>query len=168
MVGLPGLAINQRGESWIDPDEMMETLEELQRLSTGLFFLLTEDKECPHGMRLALRERLSELGSGFVALPIADFAAPSSAWVRGWNRLWPRVAGVLDNGGSVGFCCAYGAGRSGMIAAHTLSRRGLSVDEALRRVRDAFAEAVESPEQEHWLLGHDDAKEGHALGGYTD
>ncbi|MFJ6322147.1 MULTISPECIES: hypothetical protein [unclassified Rhizobium] len=151
-LGAPGVMIDHRGETWVNPEGIDETLAALDASSATLFLLLARDEDCPHGFRATLRERVKHTGMGFIALPIDDFSVPDAPWMRAWRRLHGRVSMTLAGGQAVALCCSFGAGRSGMVAAHILNERGLSVDEALAWLRAAFPESVESPRQEAWLV----------------
>ena len=150
-LGAPGVTIDHRGEVWIDPEGIEATLAALATHGTGLFLFLARDGDCPAGFRLLLRESVRKAGTTFIALPIDDFSAPGAAWMRAWERLQERISALLAQNRAIALCCSYGAGRSGMVAAHILNAQGLSVDEALSMIRRAFPESVESPLQEDWL-----------------
>lgn len=151
MCGIPGLEIGARGDAWMSPEHLDETLDVLGQHDVTFFVYLARDIEGPPGMRLLLKDRLKQRGIGFLAIPIDDFGAPGAAWMRAWDRVADALEEVLNDGHAVGLCCAYGAGRSGMVATHILNRRGASVENALARVRAEFPEAVESSAQEAWL-----------------
>lgn len=150
-LGAPGVTIDHRGEVWIDPEGIKATLAALAIHRTGLFLFLARDGDCPAGFRLLLRESVRKAGTAFIALPIDDFSAPGAAWMRAWERLEGWISALLAQDRAIALCCSYGAGRSGMVAAHILNAQGLPVDEALSMIRRAFPESVESPLQEDWL-----------------
>ncbi len=150
-LGAPGVTMNHRGEVWIDPEGMDGTLAALIERRAALFLFLARDGDCPPGFRPLLRDRVRQAGMAFAALPIDDFSAPGATWMRAWRRLEGRISALLADDRAVVLCCSYGAGRSGMVAAHILNAGGLSVEQALATVRRAFAESVESPLQEDWL-----------------
>ncbi len=157
-LGAPGVTIDPRGELWVDPAGIDETLTALAACGTDLFLFLARDGDCPPGFRTLLRRRVRQRGIAFAALPIDDFSAPGAAWMRAWRRLEARASALLARDGAIALCCSYGAGRSGMIAAYILNARGLSVEEALATVRRAFPESVESPLQEDWLHNQDNGR----------
>ncbi len=157
-LGAPGLAINPRGEVWVDPEGIDETLAALLARRADLFLFLARDSDCPPGFRSLLRKHVRQRGMAFAALPIDDFSAPGPAWIKAWRRLEGSISAVLAGDRAIALCCSYGAGRSGMIAAHILNAQGLSVDEALSTVRLAFPESVESPLQEDWLYNQNNGR----------
>lgn len=157
-LGAPGVTIDHRGEVWVDPEGIDATLAALAERDTALFLFLARDGDCPPGFRPLLRQGVRQAGIAFAALPIDDFSAPGAAWMRAWRRLEGRVAALLAEGRAIALCCSYGAGRSGMVAAHLLNARGLSVEAALSTVRRAFPESVESPLQEDWLHNQENGR----------
>lgn len=157
-LGAPGVTIDHRGDAWVDPAGIDETLAALATRGVGLFLFLARDSDCPPRFRAMLRGKVKQAGMAFAALPIDDFAAPGPSWMRAWRRLDGRISALLAAGHAVALCCSYGAGRSGLAAAHILNRRGLSVEEALSTIREAFPESVESPLQEAWLHIHDNGR----------
>ena len=157
-LGAPGLTISPRGEVWVDPEGLDETLAALAARGADLFLFLARDSDCPPGYRILLRKHVRQTGMAFAALPIDDFSAPGQTWIKAWRRLEGRVYALLAANRAIALCCSYGAGRSGMIAAHILNARGLSVDEALSTVRLAFPESVESPLQEDWLYNQNNGR----------
>jgi hypothetical protein len=157
-LGAPGVTIDHRGDAWVDPAGMDETLAALATRGAGLFLFLARDSDCPPRFRAMLRGKVKQAGMAFAALPIDDFSAPGAAWMRAWQRLEDRVSALLGEGRAIALCCSYGAGRSGLAAAHILNRQGLSVVEALSTIREAFPESVESPLQEAWLHIHDNGR----------
>lgn len=150
-LAVPGLSIDHRGEGWIDPEALAETLAELRRRDTALFLLLVRDDECPAGLRKLLKQRAREAGIDLIALPIDDYEAPGASWLRAWRRIEARVERQMAAGRSLALCCLYGAGRSGTVAAAILCWKGLAPPEALARLRSAFPDSVESPVQEAWV-----------------
>ena len=156
--GAPGVTLDYRGDAWVDPDGIDETLAALATRGAGLFLFLARDSDCPPRFRAMLRGKVKQAGMAFAALPIDDFSAPGAAWMRAWQRIEDRVSALLGEGRAIALCCSYGAGRSGMAAAHILNRQGLSVEEALSTMRVAFPESVESPLQEAWLHIHENGR----------
>lgn len=150
-LGVPGLEIAHDGAAWLSPESMEETIRQLAQWQVRLLLLLGEAAEYPADTIATVRRvcALNEIRA--VALPIADFSAPSPAWERAWRKIAAGLGRRLDAGQAIGLCCFYGAGRSGMIAAMMLQERGLDTDEAIATVRRGFSESIESPVQEAWL-----------------
>jgi len=150
-LGVPGLEIARDGAAWLSPESMEETIRHLAQLRTCLLLLLGEAAEYPPDTIGMVRRLCGLHDIRVVALPIADFSAPSPAWERAWRKIAAGIGRRLDAGETIGLCCFYGAGRSGMIAAMMLQERGLDTDEAIAAVRRGFSESIESPVQEAWL-----------------
>lgn len=153
-LGVPGLRVAHDGKSWLSPDDIAETVHDLSALRVRLLVFLLEPEECPRDARRMVRLACAENGIRFLALPIADFAAPSPAWERAWRKIAPCVNGIFGKGEAIAACCLYGAGRSGTVAAMILQERGMKTDDALATIRRGFPDSVESPIQEAWLRGH--------------
>lgn len=153
LLGLPGLVIDYRGQAALDPAELALTAAALAAIETAALIVLIEGREAPAGWRGLLRDGLGHHGIRLLALPIRDFQPPGATWLRAWARLESWVLASLGAGQALALSCSYGAGRSGMIAAHILRRQGMAGAAALALVRAGFAEAVESPEQEAWVCG---------------
>ena len=85
-------------------------------------------------------------------LPITDLAIPGEAFKEAWNTHGSDILRSLKRGERVVVHCAGGLGRSGMIAAKLLTIFGISPDEAILKVREARPGAIETPEQETYVL----------------
>ena len=83
-LGAPGVTIDYRGDAWVDPDGIDETLAALATRGAGLFLFLARDSDCPPRFRAMLRGKVKQAGMAFAALPIDDFSAPGAAWMRAW------------------------------------------------------------------------------------
>jgi ADP-ribosyl-[dinitrogen reductase] hydrolase len=91
-------------------------------------------------------------GFAHAHLPIPDFGVPPPNTVALWRGLSPKVHGALAAGARVLVHCRGGLGRSGTLAALVLMERGLSADIAIQQVRHARPGAIETAEQERWLM----------------
>jgi len=101
-----------------------------------------------------LGKAVQAAGMRWLHLPIGDMAAPDRPWEEGWKDIGPRVHQWLQAGERVVFHCGGGQGRAGTIAALTLIERGLASEDAIREVRLARPGAIESIDQERYLLNH--------------
>lgn len=150
-MGFPGLTKAVDGAAYIDPDASAATLADPSLAGFPVLIALIEEQEAPEDALGALDRVLSARGAALKHLPIIDYAAPSPAFEARWVDEGPRCQQLLDDGRTIGVTCHYGAGRSGTIAARLLIDRGLRPEDAIKTVRAAFAESIESPAQHDWL-----------------
>lgn len=85
-------------------------------------------------------------------LPVVDGAAPGSGFEAAWARAGAALHARLDASERIVLHCQAGLGRSGEVAARLLSERGLTAADAIRSVRRARPGAIQTPEQERWVL----------------
>ena len=152
IMGFPGLAIGIDGSSHIDPDALHHTLRGAADLQVRFLMVLTEAVDVPTGAHRLLRDRARAQGLRTIYAPVVDFGIPDAAFLRAWRKIAPSLHDVLDDDGTIGLTCSYGAGRSGTIAALMLIERGLAPEAAIDRVREGFHEAIESTVQIDWLM----------------
>ena len=95
-----------------------------------------------------LGDRVRALGMQWLHLPIADFAAPESAFETGWAGAAPGLRATLSGGGRVFVHCRMGLGRTGTVAARLLVELGMDPPRAIEAVRAARPGAVETEAQE--------------------
>ncbi|MBE3640578.1 protein-tyrosine phosphatase family protein [Mangrovicoccus algicola] len=150
-MGFPGLAFGIDGGAYLDPARMAATLDHPVLSRCGLLAVLVEPGEMPGGALAALETACTARGTGFAHLPIEDYSVPGPGFRAGWAQIESRVARILEDGGTLGLSCHYGAGRSGLIAAGLLIDQGLSAEAALEVLRGQFPDSVESAAQLDWL-----------------
>ncbi len=85
--------------------------------------------------------------------PISDMQPPSAEFDECWHEQGSNLHSLLDSGGTAVLHCWSGKGRTGTVAARILVERGVSVSEAMRLVRACRPGAIETEEQEHYVLG---------------
>lgn len=93
-------------------------------------------------------------GIAWHGLPIVDGAIPDTAWEENWIKIRLSLHQVLRNGGRIVIHCKGGLGRTGLLAARILIEFGMSPDEAIKQVRQARPGAIETIEQERYIIGH--------------
>lgn len=99
---------------------------------------------------LSLTEREPSLpGFEVLRIPVIDMTSPSIDQLR---KAVAFIRDIVGRGGAVVAHCTAGMGRTGTILAAYLVAEGLTVDEALRRVRRLRPGSVETSEQEYALL----------------
>jgi len=91
-------------------------------------------------------------------LPIRDVSVPSTAFEVTWAEAGKTLRARLLDGQSIVVHCRGGLGRTGMVAARLLVELGEKPVTALQRVRAARPGAVETVEQEEYVLGLRDSK----------
>jgi protein-tyrosine phosphatase len=111
-----------------------------------------------HEFKMLGVERLGEAvvaaGIEWHHLPIRDVQVPDAGFEAGWASAGVRLGNRLRNGERVLVHCRGGLGRTGMVAARLLVEvAGVTPQRALDDVREARHGAVETPEQEAWVLG---------------
>ena len=111
--------------------------------------LLTPDEVAE--MELGMEERYSrEHQLEFVSFPIVDRRVPESRAAA--LKLIERLEAALARGRNINVHCRQGIGRSALIAAGLLFARGVSAEEALKRISDArHALVPETSEQRKWI-----------------
>ncbi len=111
--------------------------------------LLTVDEEAD----LHLRNEGSEIrsqGMDFTSLPIPDRQIPRSE--EKWSKVLDQVDRELSAGKNVLVHCRQGIGRSGMVAACLLVKKGMSPSAAVESVSAARGVPVpETAEQRDWI-----------------
>jgi ADP-ribosylglycohydrolase/protein-tyrosine phosphatase len=109
--------------------------------------LMTDDELRRHGVP-ALGRAVEHLGLEWHHLPIDDADVPGAAFERRWTYSGLRLRRHLLAGGKVLLHCLGGLGRSGTVAARLLVELGTPPEAAMRAVRIARADAIETPAQE--------------------
>lgn len=101
-----------------------------------------------------LGEAIAGCGMRWHHLPIKDVNTPGPGFEAGWRSACPQLLGNLRRGGRVLVHCRGGLGRAGMVAAMLAIEMGLQPQEALRKVRAVRPGAVETTEQEDFVLAY--------------
>ena len=111
--------------------------------------LLTPEEEEELDLKDEAREAKSA-GMKFISLPIADRQVPrAESDVRGAIE---KLDADLSRGKNAVIHCRQGIGRSGLLAACLLIRKGLSSGAAVEAVSAARGVPIpETPEQRHWI-----------------
>jgi protein-tyrosine phosphatase len=132
--------------------ELASDLDAIEAWGTGTIVTLIE----PHEFELleipTLGEAVRERGIDWLHLPIRDVSIPDAKFEADWPRHSARLRARLKAGENVLIHCRGGLGRAGMIAARLLVDGGLAPAAAITRVRAARPGAIETPEQEAWVL----------------
>ena len=128
-------------------------LDRIAAWGARLLISLVEDDELAFLGIDDLGRLVGRADMSWLHLPIPDFRAPGEEFERGWERHGPEVHDRLARGEDVAIHCLAGLGRSGTVAARLLIELGDDPEEAVHRVRLARPGAIQSAEQERYLLG---------------
>ena len=105
-----------------------------------------------------LGERILERGLQWHHLPIADLSAPGPGFETAWPAVAVQLRRWVTDGGCVLVHCRGGLGRAGTVAACLLVELGVAPQDAVRRVRAARPNAIETAAQERYVLGYRSTK----------
>ena len=86
-------------------------------------------------------------------LPIADVSTPDDGFERNWDLAGDALRTLLRIGRDVLVHCRGGLGRAGTIAARLLTELGMEPAIAISRVRAVRPGAIETQDQEKYVLG---------------
>jgi ADP-ribosylglycohydrolase/protein-tyrosine phosphatase len=99
-----------------------------------------------------LPDAIGAAGLEWHHLPVTDVAAPDERFERRWVYAGLRIRERLRNSERVLVHCRGGLGRAGSVAARLLVEFGAEPGEAIRQVRAVRPGAIETREQEDWVL----------------
>lgn len=85
-------------------------------------------------------------------LPIRDVSIPGPAFEHAWVTVGAQLRARLQNGFNVFIHCKGGLGRAGTVAARILAELNVNPREAISAVRAVRPGAIETAEQEHYVL----------------
>jgi ADP-ribosyl-[dinitrogen reductase] hydrolase len=86
-------------------------------------------------------------------LPIIDVSTPDEGFERQWEAAGNELRTLLRSGRDVLVHCRGGLGRAGTIGARLLIELGMEPATAIRQVRAARPGAIETNEQERYVMG---------------
>ena len=84
-------------------------------------------------------------------LPIVDVHAPDKRFMDLWKSAGPKLRQILQSGGKILLHCRGGLGRTGMVAAQLLVELGMPHKDAIKAVRDARPDTIETLDQERYV-----------------
>ncbi|SCW76333.1 ADP-ribosyl-[dinitrogen reductase] hydrolase [Sphingobium faniae] len=96
----------------------------------------------------AVRERHMD----WFHLPVRDVSVPGADLEEQWAVMGPNLRSRLRQGFDILVHCKGGLGRAGTIAARLMAELGTEPAEAIRQIRLVRPGAIETPEQEVWVL----------------
>src|SRR5271169_4874427 len=143
--GKLAMAARPRGGYWLEDDLVRG---ERESVDTLLTLLTREEKKNLH-----LRQEAGEakrLGMGYASFPIPDRQIPTSE--AKWAEILENITRTLSQGKNVVVHCRQGIGRSGLVAACLLVRRGMSPGAAVELASAARGVSIpETSEQRDWI-----------------
>lgn len=113
---------------------------------------LIEEHEFPLLQVEALPQAVPAAGLEWVWWPIRDVSVPDERFANGWAEQGTLLCERIRQGERVLVHCRGGLGRAGMVAARLLVALGIEPAEAIKRVRAVRPGAIETPQQEEWVL----------------
>jgi protein-tyrosine phosphatase len=143
--GKLAVAARPRGGDWLKDDIASWKRADID----AVLSLLTPDEERDLGLRDEAGEvRTQEMD--FTSFPIPDRQIPRSE--AKWAEVLERIAGALSAGKNVLVHCRQGIGRSGLVAACLLVKKGMSPGAAIESVSAARGVSIpETAEQRDWI-----------------
>ncbi|WP_431298472.1 ADP-ribosylglycohydrolase family protein [Tabrizicola sp. BL-A-41-H6] len=115
---------------------------------------LIEDHEFEMLSVASLGDVIQSRGMEWYQFPIRDLDVPTEPAMERWRTLSPKLHRIVERGGRILLHCRGGRGRAGMMAALLLIERGREAPAAISEVRSVRPGAIETAEQERWLLHH--------------
>ena len=135
-----------------EPGGVLDDLEWIHAWGGRLLISLVEDEEFRFLGVDDMGALAARAGLDWLHLPIPDFRAPGPEFEDGWRRHGSEVHRRLADNQSVVIHCLAGLGRTGTLAARVLIEGGQSPEAAIEAVRLARPGAIQSQEQEDYLL----------------
>ncbi|WP_297390910.1 cyclin-dependent kinase inhibitor 3 family protein [Acidiferrobacter sp.] len=86
-------------------------------------------------------------------LPITDVSIPDGDFAKTWETAGHALRKRLRSGQDILVHCRGGLGRAGTIAARLLIELGMEPATAIEKIRAVRPGAIETPEQERYVLG---------------
>jgi len=132
--------------------DLLTDLKVVSAWHTRAVITLMEDHELVQLGVPAIGETTRSLGMTWYHLPIRDVSVPDSSFKNSWKKAGAELRQRLIAGERIVIHCKGGLGRTGLIAAQLLIELGESPERALMRVRKEWPGAVETQEQEDYVL----------------
>jgi ADP-ribosyl-[dinitrogen reductase] hydrolase len=127
-------------------------LQTITAWGASLVVTLLEDDEIKRLGITAIQRLSAEIQIEWLHLPVFPCLAPDESFERKWSAHIHKIETILRSGRNIHIHCQEGLGRTGTVAARLLCDFGLEPDDAIRMVRQANPGAIETCEQEEYLL----------------
>jgi protein-tyrosine phosphatase len=127
-------------------------LDDIKAWGASIVVTLIED----HEFRLLavedMERQVQNHAMKWLHLPITDVSVPDQRFDDAWKTAGTEIHRLLNVGERILVHCRGGLGRTGLVAALILVERGVQPKEALRQIRAARPHAIETREQEAYVL----------------
>jgi ADP-ribosyl-[dinitrogen reductase] hydrolase len=144
---------DQRAMSGYWDRDLSIDLDAVRDWGAAVVVTLLEPKEIVLLRVEQLGEEVRRRGMSWFHLPIADVSTPDQGFEQNWVLAGDALRTLLRNGRGVLVHCRGGLGRAGTIAARLLIELGMEPAIAIDRVRAVRPGAIETREQEKYILG---------------
>ena len=132
--------------------DLESDLAAIQVWGASALVTLMEQHELVHLGVGSLGEQVRSMGLDWYHLPIRDLSVPTAEFETRWRTSGRELCARLLGGQSLVVHCRGGLGRTGLIVARLLIELGEAPETALQRVRAVRPGAVETREQELYVL----------------
>ncbi len=132
--------------------DLLADVEAIRRWGASAVVTLIESSEFGPLHVEGLPAAVAAAGLEWHHLPVTDVQPPDGRFEGRWWYAGARLREWLRAGERVLVHCRGGLGRAGSVAARLLVEFGCAPEEAMRRVRAARPGAIETVEQERWVL----------------
>jgi ADP-ribosyl-[dinitrogen reductase] hydrolase len=112
---------------------------------------LMEDHEFEQMSVTALPDRSKSFGIAWYHLPIKDVYPPGRRFTSKWKTVGPILRKILRDSGKILIHCRGGLGRTGTVAAQILVEFGMTLQDAINKVRRARQGTIETSQQEKYV-----------------
>lgn len=99
-----------------------------------------------------LGAEVTAAGMSWLHMPIVDVSIPGSDFENQWREVSPAIINMLQESRDIVVHCRGGLGRAGLTAARLLVELGDDPSEAVRKVRAVRLGAIETRQQEDYVL----------------
>ena len=134
--------------------DLASDLDTIMMWGAGAVVTLLESHEFEELQVRQLPQKVREIGAAWFHLPIQDVSIPDQLFSESWPESANALFEILKSGKHVLIHCRGGIGRAGTVAALLLQETGENAWEAINQVRAVRPGAIETFEQEEYVLGY--------------